>query len=328
MKKLCWLMLALALMLAVAAAAAESGTVSYGKLTFSTDAELIDLGSTRVSDFDGFAAFLAKFPNLKQVNMFSTKIYRSQCDALAKQFPDMRWGWSMVIRSSDHEHIVRTDQTSFSTLHNNKSSEHSSQDFSVLKHCWHLYALDIGHNAVNDLSFLEDLPDLRVLIVACNQITDISPLAKLTNLEYAELFKNKITDITPLVGLTHLLDLNICFNRVRDITPLKQMKWLKRLFMYSCQSYNSDFPYSVRSEYKAALPDTFVDLTSYSTAGTWRYSHGEKKTPHYACIVATFGDSHLRPSIAYYPFDDSWPFTEEELAIIKAAQEAQAAQKK
>ena len=93
------------------------------------------------------------------------------------------------------------DQTAFSTLHGDPSDPvHSENDFSILKYCKNLMALDVGHNIIRDVSFLYDLPKLRVLILACNCITDITPVGSLKDLEYLEIFWNQIGDISPLTG--------------------------------------------------------------------------------------------------------------------------------
>ena len=300
---------------------AAAADIRFGDHVYTGDETFIDLGETAVTDFDGLAAFLEQMPKVRQVNMFGTRMSAERCDALAEKFPEIRWGWTMVLRGSDHEHLIRTDQTAFSTLHSNKTSHHRSEDFSILKYCWNLFALDIGHNSVKSLDFLEDLPDLRVLIIACNEVEDITPIAKLKKLEYAELFKNNIRDMSPVAGLTNLLDLNICFNHIQNLELVKGMTWLKRLWMYSARVFNQAYPDAEARGYREALPDTEVDTKHYSTAGTWRYldSKNTVKAPHYAVITAMFGDTSLRPKIVYIPFEDSHPFTEEELAAIEAA---------
>ena len=302
---------------------AASAEIQYGNQTFTGTETFIDLGDMKVKDFDALAEFLAQMPQLRQVNMFGTKIRKAQCDALAERFPEIRWGWTMVVKGSDHEHLIRTDQTAFSTLHNNQTSHHRSEDFSILKYCWNLFALDLGHNSITTLDFLEDVPNLRVLILACNTIQDITPISKLTHLEYAELFKNDIRDISPVTSLTHLLDLNVCFNHIQNLDELKQMTWLKRLWMYSGRVYNQSYSEEEAQSFKKALPDTEVDTRHYSTAGTWRYldNNNKVKSPHYAVITATFGDTSLRPKLVYIPFVDSYPFTEEEQAAIDTARE-------
>ena len=266
---LCFL---LCLLLALPCTAWGEELVFQGKkATFTADSASthLDLGEVVVGDYDLFCDFLSGFPNLESVDMFSTKIKADSMALLKERFPQVHFGWTMVIGG---DHLVRTDQTAFSTLHNNKSKGHTEEDFSVLKYCDHLYALDIGHNHVSDLSFLYDLPELKVLIVACNSIRDITPLASLEGLEYLELFKNRISDLTPLTGLTNLLDLNICFNSITAWSPLLGMTWLERLWVYNSNFYGGKppIPTDVVQSLKEALPGTHIDSTHYSTLGGWR----------------------------------------------------------
>ena len=298
-----WIFLCLLLLLPLFA---EADVVFDGK-AYSEQADYIDLGDTVVHDFDAFMLFLDQFPNLRQVDMWQNRMTKEQCDMLAARYPQMKWGWTMVIKNRNHTHLVRTDYTSWSTLHNNKTARHNSEDFTVLKYCWNLKALDVGHNNVTSLDFLYDLPELRVLIIACHNVTDITPIASLKHLEYAELFNNKITDVTPLKDLPHLLDLNLCFNRISDLSPILNLKTLKRLWLYSVEKINTA-PFGEGIDaLKAALPNTWIDTTHYSTNGGWRYTTKTKMHPHYAVIQQIFGKDHLHPMTVYVPFEDSWP---------------------
>ena len=280
--------------------------VSWEDKSWPEDVEYIDLGSTVVTDFDAFEAFLDRLPNLKQVDMWENRMSREQCDRLAARYPDMKWGWTMVIKGWDHEHLVRTDYTAFSTLHNNKTAKHSSEDLSVVRYCWNLKGLDIGHNKVDNIDFLYDLPELRVLIIAINNITDITPLASLKHLEYLEMFNNKVTDITPLKDLPHLLDLNLSFNKIKDLSPVMNLKTLQRLWLFSSQQTKQQPPPETVAMLQAALPDTQIDTWHHPTTGSWRYISGNRKHPHYAVITQMFGEDHLRPHYEYDPFDESW----------------------
>jgi hypothetical protein len=165
-------------------------------------------------------------------------------------------------------------------------------------------ALDIGHNRVDDLSFLYDLPNLKVLIVACNAVTDITPIGSLKDLEYLEIFKNKIKDISPLAGLTNLVDLNICFNYIGDWTPIHGLTKLERLWLYNSNNYSDDrpVPTSVVNELKEKLPDCYIDYRSYSTNGGWR------EHPRYDVIYEMFKSGQ------YIAFP-----TAEEIAAMEAA---------
>ena len=246
--------------------------VVYAGVSYSPDAEYIDLGDTKVKDWDKFCAFLDQMPALTQVDMFSTKIERKYIDMLAERYPQITFGWTMVIRARDHQHYVRTDVTAWSTLHNNRTVTHSSSDFEVLKYCKNLQALDLGHNSVSSLDFLYDLPNLKVLILAANRITDITPIGTLTQLEYLEIFKNKITDFSVLANLTNLLDLNVCFNYCKDLTPILGLPKLERLWIYNSNNYSGDdpVPKATVAALQESMPNCHIDSTHYSTNGGWR----------------------------------------------------------
>lgn len=268
-------------------------TVSFGGLTFSSADEAIDLGDVKVKDFKAFCAFLDKMPNLKKVDMFATRIYRNNIDMLAERYPQIKFGWTMVLRSVGHkDHLIRTDVTAWSTLHNNKTALHSSDEFAILKYCTDLVALDVGHNGVTNLDFLYDLPNLKVLILAANHITDITPVGSLTQLEYLEIFKNKITDFSPLANLTNLIDLNVCFNRCTDLTPILGLPHLRRLWIYNSNNYNAKdpIPADVVAALRESMPQCKVDSKHYSTAGGWR------EHPRYNVIFKMFSE------FTYIPF--------------------------
>ena len=292
MKKITALLLTL-LLLVPLTAAADTETATYKSITCSVDAEYIDLGDESVTkqEMKTFTAFLKRFPNLKKVDMFKTPIGKQRIEELHAAFPGVEFGMTMVLGG---EHKLRTDATAFSTLHGHNYSLHSSADFSILKYCPNLYALDIGHNDVDDLSFLYDLPKLRVLILAKNQITDITPIASLHDLEYLELFRNNVVDLSPLSGLTHLVDLNITSNMISDLSPLKELTSLRRLWIKKCHKYD-EFQKLIAQqaeELRAALPDTHVDNTYRGTDGGWR-ARG-----HYTVIQRMFASG------VYEPFPD------------------------
>lgn len=268
MKKMLFAAVMLLCLLVGCVAMAEEITFQ-GKFTCDVNAGEIDLGKVRVEDMDAFIQFLRKMPHLKKVDMFNTNMYPKDIDKLAAAFPDVEFGWTMRIG----DHWVRTDATAFSTLHNNRSPQHTEKQFQYLKYCKNLLALDIGHNQVKDLSFLYDLPNLKVLILACQiDLHDITPVGSLKNLEYLELFKNDIHDISCLKNCTNLIDLNICFNRVKDWTPLHGLNKLERLWLFNSNNWSDEYPVDAQvvRDLKTALPQCHVDEKSYSTLGGWR----------------------------------------------------------
>ena len=103
-------------------------------------AQEIDLGQNVVTDYDALCRFLDELPDVRKVDMFATKISRKDIEMLAARYPQVKFGWTMRVG----DHLVRTDATAFSTLHNNQSATHTSADFSVLKYCTEMLALAIG----------------------------------------------------------------------------------------------------------------------------------------------------------------------------------------
>lgn len=267
------MLLACLLLFSATALAEEAETVTFKKLTVPADAEYIDLGKTTVahSEYTKFYDFLSQLPNLKHVDMFSTRIPRRRINELVEKFPQVEFGWTMAVGN----HSVRTDAIAFTTSHSDSSARHGTEEFSVLKYCKNLMALDIGHNAVKDLSFLYDLPQLRILILVDNQFQDITPVGALTELEYLELFYNDIHDVSALTALENLKDMNLGFNRIEDISPLESMTWLERLWVPQYNSHNPSKkpdPQAVEA-LTAALPDTLVDATAKSSIGNYWREH-------------------------------------------------------
>lgn len=238
---------------------------------------------------------LAGYPGLKKADMFDIPVSRAQAEELESLYPGVEFGWTLKIGS---DHLVRTDATAFSTLHWSNSTPHPAEEIKVLRYCKQLRALDFGHNGVDDISWLTELPELRVLIIAVNRVADISPLASLTKLEYLELFNNRITDLTPLQGLTHLMDLNICWNRIADYSPLYEMTWLKRLWLWKGGMEKNGVPETVISTLRERLPECQLNWQARPTLGGWR-DH-----PHHDVISEMFDQ---KKGMHYIPFSDSYP---------------------
>ncbi len=270
----------------------------------STSAEYVDLGNVKVQSIGSLIRFLQKLPNLKKVDMFATPVYAGDIKQLTEALPNVEFGWTMCIdcnnphHSDRNKHLIRTDATAFSTLHNSQCRAHSSQDFEILKYCKNLLALDIGHNAVTSLDFLQYLPKLRVLIIGRNAVTDLSPIKNCPDLEYLEAFSNQIRSVEPLLSCSHLMDLNIPNNKIKDPELLARMTSLKRLwaFNYGWSSVlNQDkVPFEIKNLLKKALPDTVINWYSGGTDG-WREPH------KHSYVIKEMFDTGV-----YIPFEDSY----------------------
>ncbi len=225
-------------------------------------------------------------PQLEEVWLYGATISAQEADQLRERYPAVFFGLTFQFK----DHIVRTDQTAFSTLHNSREERHSSADFAFLRHCVRLEALDLGHNAIDDISFIEDLSELKVLILALNQIEDISPLKNLKKLEYLEIFRNRIRDISALSELENLLDLNLSYNNISDYSPLYPLKNLQRLWLYQSNGYSKGaMERPLLRQIREQLPNCTVDGVSAGTNGGWR------EHPRYDVIFDVFKTSVYKP---------------------------------
>ena len=313
------LLLLLGILALCAAAHGEDAVLTVGGKTFTcpADATEIDLGDVAVPDTDGdyrtLAEFLHRVPGLTKVDMFSTQIPQARLEALAEDFPQIRFGWTIVIPCKNknnparNKHFLRTDATAFSTCHNISCISHNEDVWEVLKYCPDLMALDLGHNnTIRDISFLYYVPKLRVLIFSFNRNTrgaegpplDITPIGSLKDLEYLEICKSNIADISPLASCTKLVDLNIGTNHISDITPLYGLKSLRRVFLCGCNSYGGrPFPEEEVAKLREQIPNCDVNNDTVNLGGTWR------KTSHYDTLAAMFS-YQTDEAQAYRPFDD------------------------
>lgn len=215
--------------------------VIVGDLVLShTDTE-VSLSGLQLKEIDGFdlSVFLSLLPELETVEMLDCGYDNDEMAEICEQYEDIFFVWEVVL-----EHwTFRTDIVAFTSdktcadtfyMHN--------EDAKYLKYCKKLMALDLGHNYVNDFSFLEKLTDLRVLIVVDNvlstradgslhHIEDLSVLNNLTEMRYLEIFSNAISDISFLNNMPKLMDVNISYNPIYDASPLFGHPRLRRIWL-------------------------------------------------------------------------------------------------
>jgi hypothetical protein len=253
-----------------------------GNLTVYETDLVIDFGLEKNINLEQLIQVLDKMPQIKEVDMYSARLSRQETDFLFDRYPNIFFGWTV----SFWEHTFRTDQTAFSTLHGSSPKPpHTEKDFEILRYCKNLKALDIGHNWVEDISFITKLPQLEVLILGRNQIKDITPLAEQKELVYLELFSNHIKDVTPLKELKKLRDLNLSNNPITDLSPLMEMYWLERLWLGKFMNY----PKEQKKEILNSLTDTEFFWDWGPTAGTWR------EHPHYFELYDFFRTTIYKP---------------------------------
>lgn len=247
----------------------------------------LDLGD-QVLSMEELTELLDARPALRKVDMFATVVEKAEIEYLSDRYPEIEFGWTIHIPGRFEGHTVRTDQTAFSTLHGNCVT-HTSEDFSVLRYCRDLQALDLGHNVIDDLSFLSGLTKMKILILACNRISDLSPLAGMRDLEYVELFSNPISDLSPLYDLPHLMDLNVAYLELEDPDALFHFPTVQRLWISRCMQGKRQLKKEPLKALRAAYPDAVIYNQGEPTEGGWR------RHPHYDIMKECFQTGVYRP---------------------------------
>ena len=164
-----------------------------------------------------------------------------------------------------------------------------------LRYATELRALDLGHNWISDVSFLEPMTELRVLILSDNRFGDLSCL-KGKPLEYIEIFNTKVQDLSFLEGCDTLLDLNICMTRVYDLSPLYHLKNLKRIWVGNATGVT----WTERQRFLSCQKDNleaYEFWTDIPTLYGWRGDENGPGHPRYEIIKAMFKEN------VYYDFN-------------------------
>lgn len=175
-----------------------------------------DTGELKVTDLSGLEDAIRYLPELNYIDLIETGATVEDLDRFDAIRPGIFYYWSFM-----HDGFrIRTDIQVYSTLRDGVNHRFTSEEmYPMLKYCKHLKALDLGHNALTDISLIGELKELEVLILADNPIVDASPLGKLENLSYLELFMcHEIEDFSFLSKLTKLRELNLCYDE--DCTSL------------------------------------------------------------------------------------------------------------
>ena len=94
-----------------------------------------------------------------------------------------------------------------------------------------LSRLELGWNALSDISALAGLTSLTELLVYGNAIRDISVVAGLTSLRQLFLGDNSISNISAVAGLTSLTRLDLHNNSLSDISALARLTSLTTLHL-------------------------------------------------------------------------------------------------
>ena len=200
--------------------------------SYSSDITDLDLSGNKRATPDLMRQYVPLFTKLERLDMSDCGATNEEMDALRSDLPGVKVVWRIHMGRWS----LKTDAVAFSVLiYDYSHTRLTSKDIEVLKYCTDLQALDIGHQAVTDISVLGDyLPQLRILILADNQVSDLTPVAKMKHLHYIELFVNShlLKDLSPLASCKELVDANVSYlHNVRDISPLYDLPMLERIWI-------------------------------------------------------------------------------------------------
>ena len=251
----------------------------YGR-HFNTTDEFMDLNRVKIGDKGAaLREVLPYMTNCRQVDMEDCGIRNEEMAVLRDDFPSVKIVW----RVHFNVYSVRTDETRI--LASIKEINLNADTVACLKYCTEVRYLDLGHNIINNISFVSYMPDLEVAILAINYWTDASPLASCSKLEYLEMFNTNCRDLSPLAELKNLKHLNICWlMNLSDITPLYGLTQLERLWIGSSE-YNS-IPRAQLREIREKLPDTEINTsTENPTEEGWRFDEDKNPVPRYALLI-------------------------------------------
>lgn len=256
------------------------------------DVRELDLSGIVMENTQAVEQAVTVLPQLEKVIMCDCGISSEDMDAMAKRHPDVRFVWNIRLGRA----VIRTDATSFISCKfgywpvggvgptedaENRLFDHDCVD---LKYCTDMIALDMGHMALTDISFLEYMPNLRYLILADNPIEDFSALQYVPNLIFLEIFMTSFDQAEVLTQLKNLKDLNIGFSKIKNWEPLMEMTWLERLWLPGTRLESTEY-----WQIKAALRNTeFIYRGEHSTDHNWR------DNDHYREMRDLLGMPHLK----------------------------------
>ncbi len=264
--------------------------VDIGQMKYDSSTEDLDLTDCWWIGADLVRQRIPLFPHLKRLDMSNCGATNEEMAALRADFPNIKVVWFLRMGRWS----LKTDAVAFSVLIYDYSHKRlTSEDIEVLKYCTDLQALDVGHQAITDLSVIGDyLPDLRILILADNLISDLTPLSKLKHLHYLEFFVNwQISDLSPLAECKELVDLNISHNGlISDITPLLDLPILERLWLEHT-AVPQDQVQLLRETYPNA---TIIDQGYGSVDQGWR-SH-----PRYFAMIKMYHENYMDELFSMY----------------------------
>lgn len=278
----------------------------YWEVEFQGERYPNDTTELKVTDMTGLEDVLRYLPALTDVDLLEAGATIEDLDRFDAIRPDIFWLWEFRF----DWYKIRTDTRVYSSLLGYNTRFDLDHYYPIVKYCKHLRALDLGHNAITDLSMIGDLQELEVLILADNHITDCSPIGRLHNLVFLELFMNySIEDYSFLNELTNMKDLNLCYCKTLDhLDFLENMPNLEFAMFKRTAISEEDL-----DPWREKMPDTifvYYDGNPESSGSGWRLAGRNKQIrtafAHWYNIVRYehYNDFDFKINGGVYPITD------------------------
>ena len=174
-----------------------------------------DTEELTVETLDGLEDALRYLPDIRFVDMLACEVTTDDIDRYMEINPDADYLWWVKFG----RWVVRSDIQIFSSMRTSDNHYYTNEElYPLLHYCKKMRALDLGHNALTDLTDIGNMTDLQVLIIADNEyLTDLSPLKNHDKLYYLEMFLCiNITDFSGLDGMVSMEDMNCRYCRYLD----------------------------------------------------------------------------------------------------------------
>ena len=258
--------------------------------TVTTDMESLEYANTAIGD-SGLDEFRRIMPIMKKLNYLRLDTCQTSNEATAALREELAPQCKVVWRVFLGQMNALTDTYKIWMTWN--LDEAKAQ---LLKYFNEVKYIDLGHNHITTLDFMNYMPDVEMAIVALNDLHDISGIANCTKLEYLEIFTNTgLTDedMVHLSGLTNMKYLNVSnLPKLRSLAftdNMPQLRWL-----WCTMSY---IPKDEVERVKALHPDCIVNYIYFTGDPTdygWRYTEKPKdadpvKSSVYALVTARMG---------------------------------------
>ena len=221
---------------------------------------------------EGLETFREVLPYLKGLTYLSFDRCGTTDEAVASlrdDFPNIKIAWRVFF--SPFSCMTDTEKIWASCDLTDAVSE-------PLKYCTDVKYLDIGHNAIKDISFVEYMPNLEAFIVSCSEIEDISPIANHEKLIFFECAESYLRDCSPLATMPQLEYINIGCNpnMPPDFDWLFDLENPKRIFIQNYYDTSIDMSL-LAEELEEKFPDCEVDVSwngMSALSAEWKFSRG------------------------------------------------------